>query len=107
MRKNYSEERRQAIGNLNKGKVLSAETRSLISECAKNRSPMSAESRLKCAVHVRPLVITNLDESNLQYYPSIVATAQALNCNEKIIRRALLGNNKVKNKYIVIDAVET
>lgn len=106
MRENYSKERREAIGNLNKGKTLSKDTRQLISKAVKNRAPVSLESRLKCAVHVRPLIVTNLDGSNVQFFPSIVEAAKALQCNEKTIRRALQSKNKVKQKYIVRDTVD-
>lgn len=63
LRRISREERRQTIGNLNKGNSLSAENRALISDAAKRRKPMSVlttASRLKCAVRVRPLLITCL-----------------------------------------------
>lgn len=66
MVQNYSEERRQRVGDINKGKTLSEETRSLIREAALQRKPLSMESRLKCAVNVRPITITNLDVAQLQ-----------------------------------------
>jgi group I intron endonuclease len=45
MRENYSEERRQQVAGINKGKSLSSETRALIREAALKRKPMSIETR--------------------------------------------------------------
>ena len=96
MRNNYSEERRQRVGNINslwlgklcsgpaKGCVVKDKTPCLaigISSLATQRGlplagalwllqrkPMSMESRLKCAVNVRPITITNLDGTNPQSF---------------------------------------
>ena len=62
---------------------------------------MSMESRLKCAVNVRPVTITNLDGSNPIHFVSIKEASIAISCNEKTIRRALNGNGIVKKKYLV------
>ena len=101
MRENYSEERRQQVANINKGKTLSEETRELIRKTAQLRESMSMESRLKCAVNVRPVTITNLDGSNPIHFVSIKEASIAISCNEKTIRRALIGNGVIKNNYIV------
>lgn len=87
MIQNYSEERRQRVGEINKGKTLSEDTRNLIREAALQRKPMSMESRLKCAVNVRPITITNLDGTNLQssFANSIVEAAKVIECSEKTI----------------------
>jgi len=108
MRESYSEERRKRIGNLNKGKSLNAETRMLLSEAAKNRQPMRAETRLKCAVHVRPIVVTDLKGNNPQVFSSLISAANKLGCNEKTIRRSLKSNTgKLLRKYLVSDSVDT
>lgn len=85
MRENYSEERRQQVANINKGKTLSVlfppekeETRELIRKAAQLREPMSMESRLKCAVNVRPVTITNLDGSNPIHFVSIKEASIAI-----------------------------
>lgn len=107
MKEIYSNERRKAVGDLNRGKRLSSETRELISKAAKNRQPMSIKSRLLCATNTRPIMVTNLDGSNARVFPSIVAAANVLQCNEKTIRRALTSNFRVKGTYIVIDITDT
>lgn len=61
MRENYSTERRQRVAEINKGKSLSDETKSLLREAALNRKPMSTETRLKCIVNVRPVTIRELE----------------------------------------------
>lgn len=46
---------------------------------------------MKCAVNVRPLIITKLDGSDLTNFPSIKEASIAISCGEKTIRRALKG----------------
>ena len=100
-RENYSEERRQQVANINKGKTLSEETRELIRKSALLRKSMSSETRMKCAVNVQPVTIINLDGTNIMNFVSIKEASIAISCNEKTIRRALNGNGIVKKNYIV------
>lgn len=51
MRTNYSSERREAIGALNRGKVLYLEEREHLSKKALARSPMSETIRQKISAH--------------------------------------------------------
>lgn len=60
MHENYSEERRQRVGNIKKGKSLYPETRELIRKSGLLRESMSIETRMKCAVNVRPVIITRV-----------------------------------------------
>lgn len=101
MRENYSEERRERVGNINKGKTLSQETRELIRKAALLREPMSIESRMKCATNMRPVTITNLDGSNPIHFISIKEASIAISCGEKTIRRALNGNGVIKKIFLV------
>ena len=65
IRKNYSSERREAIGALNRGKKLSEKTRKKISQTALKRSPMSIETRALVSAGIAKLYeVTNLDGSN-------------------------------------------
>jgi len=107
MKQGYSDERRQKVGSINKGKALSEETRNLIREAALQRKPMSMESRLKCAVNVRPITITNLDGTNPQSFSSIIEASKVIECNEKTIRLALNSNGVIKRKYLVTDTIDT
>lgn len=107
MKENYSDDRRERVGNINKGKTLSEETRNLIREAALHRKPMSMDSRLKCAVNVRPITISNLDGTNPQSFSSIIEATKVIDCSEKTIRRALNSNGIIKRKYLVTDTIDT
>jgi group I intron endonuclease len=107
MKQGYSDERRQKVGSINKGEALSEETRNLIRKAALQRKPMSMESRLKCAVNVRPITITNLDGTNPQNFSSIIEASKVIECNEITIRRALNSNGLIKRKYLVTDTIDT
>ena len=100
----YSDARREQIGKLNKGKKLSHETIERIREKALLKPPMSDETKKKCIVNTRPVVLYNLDRTIYGQYPTILEAAKAINCNEKTIRRALQTEKKlVKRQWIVED----
>lgn len=104
MKEIYSNERRERIGNLNKGKKLSPETIEKLREKAQNRPPMSDETKLKCVSHTRPLILYNLNGTVYGQYPTIIEAAKAINCDEKTIIRALKTEKKlVKRQWIVKD----
>lgn len=105
IRKNYSEECKLRIGNINKGKTISDETKQLIRESAVNRKPISIESRIKCVVNIRPVTITNLDGSNPITFKTVKEASTVISCHEKTIHRALRSNGIIKNKYIVQDII--
>jgi group I intron endonuclease len=95
----YSQERRDRIGNLNRGKKFSPETIEKLRQIALNRPPMSQETREKCKTNCKPIILYNKDGTIYGNYPSIVEAAGAINCNEKTIRRALKTEKKlVKNQ---------
>lgn len=94
----YSDERRERIGNLNRGKKLSPETIEKIRESALNRNPMSEETRNKCIVNTRPVILYNLNGTVYGKYSTILEAANAINCNEKTIRRALNSDKKLVKK---------
>lgn len=110
----YSDVRREIIGSLNRGKKLSPETIEKLRERALNRSPMSDETKKKCItktrpspppvgrVHAptkeggaRPVVLYNLNGTVYGEYSTIFDAANAINCNEKTIRRALKTEKKL------------
>lgn len=105
MRDNYSDERREWIGNLNRGKSLSQKTRELLRKAAALNRPMSQESREKCKTNGRAITVIRLsDKTILGHFKDIVSAAKAIKCGEKTIRRALKGNGLVKSTYKVIDS---
>lgn len=100
----YSDERREAIGKLNRGKKFSPETMEKMREKALNRPPMSEETKLKCIANTRPVILYNLNGTVYGEYSTIIDASKAINCNEKTIRRALVTEKGlVKNKWIVKD----
>nr|CAA30000.1 unnamed protein product [Neurospora crassa] len=100
----YSDARREKIGSLNRGKKLSPETIEKIREKALTRPPMSEETKIKCIANTRPVVLYNLNRTIYGKYSTILEAANAINCNEKTIRRALQTEKKlVKRQWIVED----
>lgn len=94
----YTDARRDMIGNLNRGKKLSKEIIEKIRIKALNRPSMSEEIRKKCVSNTRPVVLYNLDKTIYGKYASIIDAANAINCNEKTIRRALHTDKKLVKK---------
>lgn len=91
----YSDERREMIGSLNKGKKFSPETIEKIREKAINRPAMSDETKQKCIANTRPVVLYNLNGTVYGKYPTIKKAAEAINCGVKTINRALNAEKKL------------
>ena len=94
----YSDARREMIGSLNRGKNLSKEIIERMKAKALKRPPMSEETRKKCVVNTRPVILYNLDKTIYGKYDRIADAANAINCNEKTIRRALKTDKKLLKK---------
>jgi len=94
----YSEARRERIGNLNKGKILSPETIEKMRAKALNRPPMSDVTKQKCISHTRPVVLYNLNGTVYGKFSSILEAANSINCGEKTIRRALKTEKRLVKK---------
>jgi len=95
----YSEARREKIGSLNRGKFLDPETIEKIRQKALLRPPMSEETKNKCIKNTRFVTLYNLNGTVFGEYSTILDAANAINCNEKTIRRALQTEKKlVKRK---------
>lgn len=104
MKNNYSIERRNLIGNLNKGKNLSENTIEKIRNKALTREKriFSNEALLKMKKNSKPIVLYNLDYTVYGEYSSIVEAAKSINCGDKTIRRALSSKSKIlKRRFIV------
>lgn len=91
----YTDARREMIGSLNKDKNLSEETIEKMRRKALNRPPMSEDIKKKCIVNTRPVILYNLNRTIYGKYASIIDAANAINCNEKTIRRALQTDKKL------------
>nr|YP_010714083.1 GIY-YIG homing endonuclease [Fuscoporia gilva]WDD39646.1 GIY-YIG homing endonuclease [Fuscoporia gilva] len=106
MKTNYSLERRIKIGNLNKGKNLSIETRKKMREKALSRDRtkinLSEKSILNKKQNSKSLILFNLDLTIFGEFKSLTEAAKAINCNVKTIRRALTTEKKIlKRRFIV------
>ena len=111
MRTNYSSERRELIGSLNRGKTLSVTTVERIRAAALARPSITKEVRNKISMnstvantylvkHVDNVIIENGHTSIL--LRTIPKVAEFCNCNEKTVRRAIQGNGIIKNKFKVV-----
>ena len=106
MKANYSLERRLQIGNLNKGKSLSLETKQKLRDKALLRDKtiikISEESLLNMKKKSKPIILYNLDFTVFGQYSSITEAANSINCNVKTINRALKTEKKLlKRRFIV------
>lgn len=103
MKINYSIERREQIGKLNKNKKLSVETIEKIREKAFERKVYySDEAILSMKKRSKAVILYNMDHTVFGEYPSIVEAAKSINCGEKTIRRALKTEKKIlKRRFIV------
>lgn len=97
MKTNYSQERRNMIGNLNNGKMLTESTKSKLREKALSRSTRiyTKKGILNMKKNSKPIIIFNKDNTVYGEYPSIRQAAHFLNCGEKTIRKALISKNKI------------
>jgi len=96
----YSEARRERIGNLNKGKILSPETIEKLRAKALNRPPMSEVTKQKCITlfNKKAVVLYNLNGTVYGKFSSILEAANSINCGEKTIRRALKTEKRLVKK---------
>jgi group I intron endonuclease len=98
MKANYSDERREAIINLNKGKTLSEEIRAKIKEKALARlsQTFTEEALTNMQKKSKPIILYNKSNGTVYgEYNSIIDAANSIKCNEKTIRRALLTEKKI------------
>lgn len=111
MRLHYSSERREKIGALNRGKILSAVVIESLRKSALNRSPMTNETRAKISINsiaANLYTVARLDNTNHACTPSkgenmqIVRTipnvAKLLGCSYKTVQRALKLDGVVKGE---------
>jgi len=104
MKTNYSLECRLQIGNLNKGKNLSNETKEKIREKALKREKrnFSDEALLNLKKRSKPIILYNLNFTVFGEYSSITEAAKSIGCSDKTIRRSLNTEKKIlKRRWIV------
>jgi group I intron endonuclease len=93
----YSQERRERVGNINRGKVLSAEEKEYLSKIAKLRnSNMELRKRLS-ALSSKPVTLYKEDGTEHSKYPGIRLMAKAFRCCNKTINKAIRDGSVFKN----------
>lgn len=101
MKANYSQERRNKIGLLNRGKTLSLtwgpETIEKIRDKAliREKPNYSEQALLDTKKISKPVILYNLDSTVYGEFSSIVEAAKSAGCSEKTIRRALKTEKKI------------
>jgi group I intron endonuclease len=106
MKNQYSLERRERIGSLNRGKSLSVETKDKIriskKALTKEKPNYSEQAILNMKKNSKPIILYNLNKTVYGEFTSIVEAAKSIGCNEKTIRRALkTKKNFLKRRWIV------
>ena len=104
MKVNYSTERRETIGKLNKGKNLSLGTIEKIREKALSRVKFvySEQALLNMKKKSKSIRLYNLDRTVHGQYSSITKASVAIGCDVKTIKRAFNTEKKiVKRRFIV------
>jgi group I intron endonuclease len=91
MQANYSEERRMAIGNLNRGKSFSPSIIELMKKSALNRKKpiYSEQAILNMKKKSKAIIVYNLDYTVFGEFSSMIEASKSLGCDQKTIRRAL------------------
>ncbi len=104
MKSNYSLERRLKIGNLNKGKFWSEQTKENIRQKTLNRIKLnySEKALLNMKTKSKPIILYNLDDTVYGEYSSITEASKATNCSIKTINRALKTEKQfLKRRWIL------
>ncbi len=107
MKTNYSEERRLAIGNLNKGKSFSPSTIEAMKQSALNKiKPIySTEAIQNMKKNSKAILVYNMDYTVYGEFPSITEASKSLGCSQKTIYRALQTPKKILRKRWIVKYV--
>jgi hypothetical protein len=100
----YSNNRRDKIGSLNKGKRLSEETIEKMRQWALNRDKLiySEEGLSNMKKKSKPIILYNLDRIVFGKNTSIAETARSINCDQKTIIRVSKTESRIlKRRFIV------
>jgi group I intron endonuclease len=106
MKATYSEERRIAIGNLNRGKSLSPSTIERMKQGALTRIEPKYTAKVirNMKKNSKPILVYNFDYTVYGEFPSMAEAAKYLGCDQKTIRRALQTPKKIlRKRWIVKD----
>jgi len=104
MKAQYSQERRDKIGELNRGKSLSNDIIEKMrqSSLSRKKSVYSEEALFNMKKMSKGLLVLNLDGTKYGKYFSIVEAAKSLKCSIKTISRTLKTEKKILRKRWII-----
>lgn len=104
MKSNYSEQRREKIGLLNKGKKLSEITIERMRDKALSRLPhnYSEQGLANLKKKSKPIVLYNKNGTIHGEYSSILEAANNVNCAYKTILRALKSESKILKRTLIV-----
>jgi group I intron endonuclease len=107
MKANYSEERRERIGSLNRGKTLSAATIESIRKAGTNseKAIYSEQAFTNMKKTAKPILVQNLDKTIYGKYPSIVEMAKALDCSIKTVHISLKSPTKLLKRSFIVSYI--
>ena len=107
MKANYSEERRLAIGSLNKGKSFSPSTIEAMKKSALNRiKPIYSDKSIQnMKKNSKAILVYNMDYTVYGEFPSITEASKSLGCSQKTITRALQTPKKILRRRWIIKYV--
>jgi group I intron endonuclease len=104
MKQNYSIERKNRIGNLNKGLSLTEETKKLISEKAKNRYSNTEykkeflEKIRKTLFKKKPICLVDSQNIQISEYKSITEVSKVFSSDRKTVRKYINNKDKIFKK---------
>ena len=100
MKYKYSPERREQIGNLNRGKIFTIQTieKMRTKALSKEKPNYSEQALLNMKNKSKSIILYNLDNTVYGEFYSIVEAARTIGCSDKTIRRPLKTEKKKINK---------
>lgn len=102
MKENYSEERRNKIAQLNKGKMLPESVIEQMRVSALKRAPMSEDTRIKLSLMSSKAVFAISEKTKEEKYSvSMKEMALMLKISSRTLKRAITNNNLVKKEWRV------
>jgi group I intron endonuclease len=101
MKENYSQQRKDTIGALNRGKTFSEERRQLFSKIAKLRNSNQILRQYLSKLSSKPVTLYNQDLTVHSRYGGIRAMAKAFGCCNKTINKAIKDKSVFRNIGII------
>jgi group I intron endonuclease len=101
MKENYSQERKDTIGALNRGKIFSEEQKKLFSKIAKLRNSNQILRERLSRLSSKPVTLYNRDLTVHSRYIGIRAMAKAFGCCHKTINKVIRNKTVFRNIGVI------